>query len=131
MIEDEEDLPDEEPYVDRRWTLPKKLWDQILEMSESTGINYAELVCMLLEDGLKIRMRIPIESARPDPPPPPWTTCHVEHNGKVLGRLNMRQVPAADEVLTVDGRSYLVVQRAWTVVKGEAEAYLRVEEFSA
>jgi hypothetical protein len=124
------EVAEEDPYVDRRWSIPRALWDQILEMANNTGINYAELVCMLLEDGLKIRMRIPIESARPDPPPPPWTVVHVELDGRVLGRINMRQVPAPDEVMTVDGKVYLVTQRAWTVTKGDAEAYLRVEVFA-
>ena len=118
-----------EDYVDRRWSVPKNLWEQILELAASSGINYAELVCVLLEDGLKLRMRIPVENSRPEPPPPPWSEVCVELDGKVLGRLRMRQVPGVDEILTVDGKSYVVRQRAWTVVKGETSAYLRVEEF--
>lgn len=125
-----EDLSSQEKYVDRRWSLPKSTWDQVLEMAATTGINYAELVCMLLEDGIKVRMRIPIESTRPDPPPPPWTVVHVELDGKVLGRINMRQVPGMDEIVTVDGKSYVVLQRAWVVDKGEASAYLRVQAWT-
>jgi hypothetical protein len=114
-------------YVDRRWSVPKPLWDQLLELAADTGINYAELVNICLEDGLKLRMRLPVERARPKPPPPPWLVVYVEQGGKVLGRLNMRQVPAEGEVLTIDGASFVVQERAWTVKDGDAAAYLRVE----
>ena len=118
-----------EEYVDRRWSLPKATWEQLLEMAASTGINFAELLVILLEDGLKLRMRMPVEASRPEPPPPPWSEVCVELNDKVLGRLKMRQVPGVDEILTVDGKSFVVRQRAWIVAKCEAQAYLRVEEF--
>jgi hypothetical protein len=123
--------PEDDGFVDRRWSVPKDVWDQILEMAAQTGINYAELVVMLLEDGIKVRMRIPVEQARGQKPAVPWSVVHVELGNKLLGRLNMRQVPGPDEVLTIDGKSYLVTQRAWQVVKGLASAYIRVEAFEA
>jgi hypothetical protein len=125
------DVQDDDGYVDRRWTVPKSLWEQILEMAATSGINYAELVVILLEDGVKLRMRLPVEAARspepPPPPPPPWSEVYVEEGEKLLGRLRMRQVPAPQEMLTIDGSNYLVVQRAWSVKAGEAAAFLRVE----
>ena len=39
------------------------------------------------------------------------------------------QTGELDEVLTIDGKSYIVIQRAWQVVKGSASAYIRVEAF--
>lgn len=129
------DVKHDDGYVDRRWSVPKYLWEQILEMSSTSGINHAELVCILLEDGVKLRMRLPVESARapelPPPPPPPWLVVYVEEGEKRLGRLNMRQVPAAGEFLTIDKTNYLVIQRAWSVKKGELAAYLRVETLEA
>jgi hypothetical protein len=138
MLEVAESVADVKPddgYVDRRWSVPKSLWEQILEMAATSGINYAELLVILLEDGVKLRMRLPVESARapepPPPPPPPWMVVYVEEGEKLLGRLNMRQVPASGELLTIDTANYKVLQRAWSVKKGELAAYLRVEAFEA
>ncbi len=118
-------------YVDRRWSLPRPLWEQILEIAASSGINFAELVCILLADGIKVHMRIPVErAAKLKPPPDPWTVVYVEKGTTVLGRLNMRQVPGVDEILTVDGKNYIVCQRAWVAADGEVSAYLRVEEYA-
>lgn len=131
MAESVTDVKPDDGYVDRRWSVPKSLWEQILEMAANSGINFAELVVILLEDGLKLRMRLPVEAARspepPPPPPPPWSTVYVEEGDKRLGRLNMRQVPAPGEMLTIDGNHYMVEQRAWSVKAGEAVAFLRVE----
>jgi hypothetical protein len=140
MVQHEDDeeapspVPAEEEYVDRRWSIPKSLWDQVLEAAAATGINFAELVVRFLEDGLKMHMREPVvraTQAKPKPAPDPWTVVYVEEGEKVLGRLNMRQVPSVDEILTVDGSNYVVRQRAWTAQKGVVSAYLRVEGFAA
>ena len=131
------DVQADDGYVDRRWSVPKCLWEQIIEMSSTSGINYAELVVILLEDGVKLRMRLPVEAARsPEPPPappPPWSEVHVVleegESERKLGRLKMRQVPASGELLTIDGVHYEVNERAWSVKAGEAAAFLRVGKF--
>jgi hypothetical protein len=117
-------------YVDRRWTIPKKIWDQILEMAANSGINYAELVCMLLEDGIKVAMRLPVEHARPAPAPPPWTAVRIEGpKDQLVAQVNMRQVPDTDEIVTIKGTHYVVRQRAWAVAGDGLVGFLRVEEF--
>lgn len=122
-----------EGWVDRKWSVPKSTWDQILEMAAHSGIHYAELVAMLLEDGIKVRMREPLVRALPPPPAPdPWTVTYMEDDkGNFLGKLQLRQVPAKGEVVAVGKQSYKVVQRAWSVKDAAATAFLRLTAFSA
>jgi hypothetical protein len=117
-----------EGWVDRRWSVPKTVWDQILEMASHSGIHYAELTAMLLEDGIKVRMREPLVAAMPPPPAPdPWTVTYVQDDkGKDLGKLELRQVPSKSEILSLEGKSYVVTQRAWSASDGQTVAFLRV-----
>lgn len=120
--------------VDRKMAIREDLWAQILELSTHSGINFMELVNRLLEDGIARHVRAPVEKAWPKqepapPPEPPWMVVYVEEGDELLGRLRLRQVPSVDEVMTIDGQSYLVLQRAWTVKEGNAAAYLRVRAY--
>ena len=128
MSDPEKPNPDpHEGWVDRRWSVPKEVWDQILEMAAQSGIHYAELVVILVEEGIAVKMREPLERNKPPPlPPHPFTSVRIEGpDDRLIAKRDLRQVPAPGEILTLEGRNYVVDQRAWGLAE-EVVAYLRV-----
>jgi len=111
----------------RRLPIPHDVWDSVLKLAESKGVNYQDLVPILISDGLTVRSweaeKFP--NLKPLPPWPSLANVVLEVNGKKIGDALLAHVPREGETVMWKGTPFTVEERAWSL--GEVTtAYLRL-----
>jgi hypothetical protein len=160
--------------IPRRIEMPIGLWNEVLELSRSGGVDYRDTLLALLDLGIQsqaegrfkprfvaldgkvlervtavtaagqtqeaalvqlvdmgLQARLARGLAVPPPPPPDGTRVRVDvlPGMKRLIECFMNAVPAPGDLISVQGESYEVQQRAWTVAVKSSTAYLRVRAY--
>lgn len=124
--ETEAELDFEPELVGRRLTLPKDLWEEIVELAARTGAHPADVIVALIRVGMQADSD---GLTRPLRKHVVGTQTMLEINGKVRRVITCSQVPPVGEILGLDGENYVVVQRAWNVHQDTMRAYLRLEPY--
>lgn len=118
----------EEEFTHRRLAIPNELWGRILKLADSTGLNYKDLVIVLLEDGVTVRAWEGERFGVPDKPSvSPLTKVLIELGQKIVGTAFLTSVPGKGETITWREKAYVVQERAWALGTRKATAYLRVK----
>lgn len=122
---------EDEDLVSRRVSIPRKLWEEILELSDSSGVHYQDMTTNLIELGIQVqhaqnrlRPRTVIQTGTPT------VITIVDDAGtelEVRKPVVLAQVPPAGESLSFRRKNYKVLWRGWSVA-GEGKAYLRIRE---
>lgn len=101
--------------------------ERISAAAQGARLSEENALIRLVDLGLQAKAE-ELEQARP-PRPPVGTPIRIESNGKLLLATYSRTVPGQDEILNVNGASYVVRQRAWSATVNGMVAYLRVDPY--